>query len=191
MKKRKIKRVLLRPKGSTVEDRMKSLDLDYAYFERQLEIDKDHLDDALVGQPSLMAKVGAIYAEVVSIRDGLKDQFERSKAFAEIDVRERTNEHMNEGEIKARATLDPRRRKAAEKYARACGEAERWDNMQSAFRDRGYALKTLAELWSFGYFANSSAGGRASAEMQEDSIKRRREAMAEKRNSLRRERKHR
>lgn len=173
----------------TVEGRFQTLDLEYGHFSRELEIDKNHLDDALLKQPQLLARAGEIHAEVVSLRDGLKDQLEVESAKAQIDVRERATKKQNEGEIKARSILYKSRMRASKQYIQACGEAERWDSLQKSFRDRGFVLSTLSELWQSGYFSNShSKASKYSAESQEDSIQRRRQQLKEKREEKRQRR---
>jgi hypothetical protein len=142
-----------------------SNDVELAFFESRLAIDKNALDDALVEQPDLMGKVSSRSALALSLRDETKDRIKQveGELYAEIkDQIEKTdNKRPTDKGIEARINSHPRRIKAVERHVKALRESMEWGGMFESFKARGFALGELNKLYLVGYFTVSSANSNA------------------------------
>lgn len=130
-----------------------------AQYQRELQIDRDGLDEALIRQPQLIFEVSEARARAVSYRDGLKDDLKRISAEAIADMREealKEGKKVTETQLAADVNRHPAVVKATREYNAACFEADQWEALKQAFHDRTHILRELADLWIAGYFTSSS-----------------------------------
>lgn len=149
-----------------VTSRLRSLDLEYGSLVRELEIDKNDLDNLLQKHPGYIASIGERVAELVSIRDGMKDRIKMAEAQAAVDLRrkdERNREKQTEAAYKALVDLDEDRGKAFRLHLDVAREVSRWESLRDAFQERGHALRLLGQLFAAGYWSLNAVKGGAAA----------------------------
>lgn len=157
---------------------------DFDELREGLAIDKDALDEGLIQQPQQYLDVSEAYALAVSRRDQAKDNLETLEARLNLDYRsdaESSGEKYTEPMLKAKVQQSKMRRQAYTEYLEACKEVDLLDGLRSAYRDRSYMLRSLADLYVTGYFTSSSVKGNTSRKVEEEAYNRRRAAMAEDR----------
>jgi hypothetical protein len=146
------------------EEKPFSNDVDLAWFENGLKIDKYALDEGLVEQPETMQRACERYAMAISRRDWAKDLVKQTEAKLYLRIRDELTfkgEKMTEALLSAMVDAHEERAKAVREWVDAAQEATRWEGMKDSYKDRGYALKELSALHLASYFAKNSAEGSA------------------------------
>lgn len=171
MKRQKLKQT----DGLTAED------IDVEYWQRQLAINKDNLDDEVVKHPELFGHVATTAARMESVRDQLKDDLKRVDADLSLDLRDKgTGEkRKTEGAIQAEIESHPDHLDARTRYTKAVRMTALWQALKESFVQRSYMLKSLTELVSSGYSSSTSHRG------DPQDYERTREELAEKRRKRR------
>lgn len=141
-----------------------SNDVDLAYYEDALRIEKDALDDEFVRQPQMLQEVCSRYALAVSLRDAAKDAVKQVEAELAVSMRERAPEgkRPTDKSIEAQVDSHPRRQKAFDTYVESIREALEWEGMFESWKQRGYVLSELTKLFLAGYWSKASSDSSAS-----------------------------
>jgi hypothetical protein len=136
-----------------------SNDVEIGVFESQLEINKYDLDTEVSKQPRIAEQVGERYAMAKSLRDQAKDDLKTVAAERAIEIRaqrDRDGEKITDKIIEDLVQIDQFRKKAFKRYV----EAERYmthlEELRDSFRERGFMLKEMCNLWHSSYFDDPS-----------------------------------
>ncbi len=125
-------------------------------FRNKLKIDKYLLDDELVNQPSLLCDITDAYAEAIAIRDTLKEALKTTDANLDAEVRKRKDIKVTDKVAENLVQAHEDHAKAAKAYGEAKLQADKINAVKEAVVDRGFALKTLAELAMANYYERNS-----------------------------------
>ncbi len=126
---------------------------------KQLTIDKYQLDNELVNQPSLLCDITDAYAEAIAIRDTLKEALKTTDANLDAEVRQRKDIKVTDAVAMNLVQGHPNHARAAKAYGDAKLQADKINAIKEAVVDRGFALKTLAELAMANYYERNSVKG--------------------------------
>jgi hypothetical protein len=142
-------------------------------YRNAVRINKHRLDDELEIQAQFLEDIGRQVALLDAKCAELKEELERTESRILIDLRNRAADKMAAQEISARVTTAPERIKASQLHAQAVHDLAEWKSLYEAWRGRGYALRTLADLHGQQYFSITSAGSetRAPAERIDSSAR--------------------
>lgn len=143
----------------------------------QLPIDKHLLDDALETQASTQYEISSEVAKHGEIVSGLKDDLkvleaDLAQTFFDSAVKQTVKQ------IESEVLLDSERIQLSKDLRSAQLELERWQGLLDAWRQRGFALKVLADLHSTDYFSPSST-------TSPERVSQRKQQITEKRNRAR------
>src|ERR1700719_230785 len=122
----------------------------------KLKIDKFLLDDELVNQPTLLCDITDAYAEAIAIRDTLKEALKTTDALLDAEVRQRKDIKVTDAVAMNLVQAHPEHAKAAKAAGDAKLQADKINAIKEAVVDRGFALKTLAELAMANYYERNS-----------------------------------
>lgn len=129
--------------------------MDIQTFKRALRIDKHGLDDELESQADMYFSAGESWALAISRRDELKEDLSRIDAEL-YDQIAQAEEKLSDTKIRSRVLIDPIHIEAAKLYNQARAEADTWQVMHEAWRQRGSMIRQLAELYVANYYTTSS-----------------------------------
>ncbi len=127
-----------------------------------LRIDRYNLDENVERQPELFFEVAEAAALARSEQDLAKDSVDEVESRLDVHVRgkaERKDERITEKEIKARIRQHPERASAMKNYLGLKLETERLDQLRDSFKQRGYMLRELVQLYLSSYYQDASASG--------------------------------
>ena len=141
-----------------------------------LHIDKNNLDEELIGQSQTYYLAASDYAQAVSLRDATKEKL--AQADADLDAAYRLGEKKTETQIKNLITLDPEHIRVFNEYNEAKLEAAKIQALMEALSQRNDALKELCKLYISGYWIKPSV-----QEVDNATYNKTREALARKRAS--------
>ena len=144
----------------------------------RLQIDRHRLDDELELQPQVTYFISDKVAEANSAVLAAKESLEKLEAEIRLDLRGSTTKRTND-EINAEIQIDADRINKNVRYLECKREHEKLLGLAESWRARGFALKTLADLYMANYFASDSAG-------RESSYKQDRQTLATSRTTRRR-----
>ena len=131
-------------------------------WEEQLRIDVDSLDHEIEKQPYLFYQVASAYAQAISERDGEYDYVKQTDAELNFEVRDTlANEghRVTEELVKSAVQKHPSHVEAYNSYLKKRLVADELDALRSAFQQRGYMLRDLAQLYTTGYLSQSAVPG--------------------------------
>lgn len=120
-----------------------------------LEVQKHRLDDHLEFQASFMQEIAEQYVHCNNKATALKDELQQVEARIAADVRD-THDKVSLAEIDGKIKRSPERNTALIKYQTAKVEADKWAALLESWRAKGFAIKTLADLYAAQYFSLSS-----------------------------------
>lgn len=143
-----------------------------------LKIDRYNLDEDVERQPELFFEVAEAAALARSEQDQAKDSVDEVESRLDVDVRqkaERKDERITEKEIKARIRQHPERIAAMKNYLELKLGTEMLDQLRDSFKQRGYMLRELVQLYLSSYYQDASASGssRGVRDARADSVQRR------------------
>ena len=143
-----------------------------------LKIDRYNLDEDVERQPELFFEVAEAAALARSEQDQAKDSVDEVESRLDVHVREkaeRNDERVTEKEIKARIRQHPERIAAMKNYLGLKLETERLDQLRDSFKQRGYMLRELVQLYLSSYYQDASASGssRGVRDARADNVQRR------------------
>jgi hypothetical protein len=131
-------------------------------MEDELQIDENLLEDELKKQPELRNDVGKELAYAVSRRDQAKHSLKEAEAMCAKEYRDtarREQEKVTEKEIENAVILDEQVNKAKRDLVKAELEVNLLEALRDSFKDRGYALGRLVDLWLERYYDRDGARG--------------------------------
>lgn len=143
----------------------------YEDLQSRIKIDRGMLDEEVIAQASNYFHVSEGYAMAVSRRDAQKHNLEVQVAELDRDVRDSMvseGEKVTEALVKAQITREPDFHRSHSAYLSACLEADRWEALRNAYRQRADMLKSLVQLHQSGYFGEVTG-----AAERQDAISRR------------------
>lgn len=134
---------------------MKYDDETYRHLRAGLKIDRDALDEEVISQPNEFFHASEGYVVAAGRRDRKKHDLEVEIAQLDKDVRDSMTadgEKITEALVKAQINREPDFQRAHSEYLVACLEADRWEAMRNAYRQRADMLRSLVQLHQAGYF---------------------------------------
>lgn len=155
-------------------------------YREWLKIDKDDLDEELIRQPELYAKVALAQVRAVSNRDALKEEEKRLNAELQKEVRARFEKEdikYTEKSVEAEIRTDSRTGVMSERVLDAERSAAEWQALKEAYIQRSYVLKDLCGLCLAGYWADSAVRGtgpRELSDMKHEKFRKKREEASSK-----------
>ena len=128
-------------------------------FRNMLRVNKHRLDDELEIQGETQERISSHLARLNSRQLELKKSLDSVEASVIARLKEGDSKLSNPiAEKEARRDRDYI--SAWQAWSVARQEYEEWLGLYEAWKSRGYALKTLADLYGDQYYAIDSAGGR-------------------------------
>lgn len=146
--------------------------MDYAQYHALLRVNKHALDDALEVHAQYQADISAAVARLNTQQAEDKEQLAVVEARIYQDLRS-SGEKVTAEESKASITRHPDRRAAWKIYQKSREEYEKWLGLLSAWQQKGYSLKTAADLFSSDYFAVRSIATESPAGIRNDDLRNR------------------
>jgi hypothetical protein len=162
--------------------------MNHERFDDALRIDRNALDEMLIGQSQLFWQVSEEAVEAAARRDGLKDEVTRLEASLDAQFRaeaETSGSKVTEAGITRKIQSDPRHSELSAEMLSAKVAADRASAMKEAVLQRSHMLRDLVQLYSVGYWADASIRGDSTKNALADE---RRQAMTAKRKRLMEER---
>jgi hypothetical protein len=153
-------------------------------IEAALRIDRNALDEMLIGQSQLFWHVSEEAVEAAAIRDGLKDEVTRLEAQLDSQFRieaDASGTKVTEAGITRKIQSDPRHSELSAKMLSAKAEADMASAVREAVLQRSHMLRDLVQLYSVGYWADASVRGNSA---KNDLVEERRQAITNKRKRL-------
>lgn len=129
----------------------------------RMKINKHALDDELEIQADTLHRISEFMADARDAMERAEDKLdsEEADAFIEVSDMHRARK-MNLDYIKNNVRNDPRRKAAWIAHREAALDFEKWENLYYAWKQRSYALTSLAELATASYYAVDSTRERRS-----------------------------
>lgn len=127
----------------------------YRQLRDGLKIDRDVLDEEVISQPNEYFHASEGHVLAAARRDRKKHDLEVEVAKLDKDVRDFmavSGERATEASVKAQINREPDFHRAHTAYLEACLEADRWEAMRNAYRQRADMLRSLVQLHQTGYF---------------------------------------
>lgn len=131
-------------------------------FRDYLVIEKTALDEELSHQAELLFKISDEYALATALRDELKEKLAVVDAELDDEVRrdiEIAGDKVTEGMVKANIHTSKKHQQAYDAYARAKKRADRLLALKESFKDRGFMIRSLCDLFVSNYFEANSVRG--------------------------------
>lgn len=127
----------------------------YDQYRAMLRVNKHSLDDELEIQAQIMEDISTETTRRNARMMEAKQELDRVEARLTMDFRE-SEEKLTAQEITAKIKRDKGRTTAWQAYLDALTEHSKWAGLLEAWRQKGYSIKTLADLYSSQYFQMSS-----------------------------------
>lgn len=147
--------------------------MNYAEYKRLLKISKHNLDAELEVQADIMERIAAEVVRTGTEARAAKDKLAEVEGRLSSDLK---GEKTNAEERAARIKSNPQRRQAWVEFQEASQEADMWSHLLEAWKQRGFSIKTLSDLYAASYFSVNSHQAPA-----RDADAQRRQAMQEAR----------
>lgn len=124
-------------------------------FEKMLVIKKHQLDEELAIQADVQWRIVERLNAANATRDQYKDKLAQaeSKLASEIIAE---NPKLAMTKVDSEVKCDPHRIRVLSAYMETKSVADRWNGLYEAWRARGFAIKSLCDLYSSSYFASDS-----------------------------------
>lgn len=149
-------------------------------YQRLLAINKHKLDEELEVQAEMMYHISEAKARAASRMHAAKDELETVQSRVYLKLRATGVKHTvaeADGHIQQNAD----RQVAWREFQEARQEYERWEGLFESWKQRGFALKTMADLYLGNYYVVGGAGApRGSRDTEHEDNRR---AMADARRS--------
>lgn len=127
---------------------------DLNQLRNQLRINRHRLDEELELQPYVAEQISREVATLNSRQLEAKEELARVEARLYLNLRDGADK-ITANEIDAKVKRDRDRIQANGSYQALRHEYEVWLGMQDAWRQRGFAIKNLCELFCADYFAQT------------------------------------
>ena len=128
---------------------------DYDKYAAKLRVNKHRLDDELEEQPDIMGRISNKVAALSYAVNQSKDDLARTEARLGEHYRE-TDAKITVAGVDAKVRRDPDRAAAWQVYQNELQEFGRWKGLLAAWKQRGYSMKTLSDLYAANYFSVDS-----------------------------------
>ena len=161
-------------------ERRKSERDDVADLEGALSIDENALDEAWQTHPDLFYRVARELAMAISKRDGAKKDKEEAEAYADAHIRHAaamSDEKITEAEVKSKKQLDGKVRATETQLAVLNERVGLLSALKESYIQRSYALKSLVELHTTGYFGTNLSESSNTRRMKQSDAESNREHM--------------
>ena len=122
-----------------------------------LKINKHRLDDELELQPQISHDISDSVAAANARLASLKESLSTYEAELLLDIKAGP-EKLSAPEVAAMVETDQERKLRMSKFMAAKKEYESWVGLLEAWKQRGFALKTLADLYLAGYYVVTGGG---------------------------------
>lgn len=130
------------------------------YFQAQLSINKEDLDEELSNFPSMFFTVSDYYLDAHKHRRRLEARLDRKYNTITTALRRAAHdagEKVTEAQIKQEALIHPSYTKSQAKLADAVYIQDRWQALKDAFIQKSFSLKGLVALSSDERFQHDTA----------------------------------
>lgn len=149
----------------------------------RLPVDKSRLDDELEMHSQVAEQVSRTVAALERDVAFAKDELKRYEAGLFIDFKNEKDSKQTKDEVEARVIRDRVRGGLFKNLVTFEEQLATWKGLQSAWRDKGFSMRTLADLHSSSYFDSASALNQRRERNEErgnyrDSLSRHREQQA-------------
>jgi hypothetical protein len=125
------------------------------HYRRQLPVRKHRLDEDLEIQGQYMDEIAQNVTRTSMRAAELKDALGVVEADVARDLREDFPK-MAVAVVSGEVTRSQKRRQALTAYLQAKSEHENWAHLLEAWKQKGYSIKVMADLYSSQYFTASS-----------------------------------
>lgn len=130
------------------------------FFRDRLRANRNTLDDAHEVHAEMQEQISSELARQNSRAISLKDELARCEARLLIDAKE-GGVKITKDEAEAIVSRHPERRDAWRTYQQAREDAELWQGLYDAWKQKGKDLEALGRLYASQYFAVRSSGAAA------------------------------
>lgn len=137
---------------------------DLATFRKMLRVDRNTLDDDLEVQAEVLDRISQQVNRLGQRLAEAKEKLSSTEARLTRDVAEDATTKMTATQVSAEVHRHRDRRDAWAAHQSARFEFEEWEALRDAWRQRGYSLKTLSDLYAAQYFTTSSHQARDRSE---------------------------
>lgn len=144
----------------------------YRDYRAMLLVHKHRLDDELEVQADVFERICSEAARAGSRARQAKEELAYTEARLTVSAKE-SDAKLTVDAVKATVVTHPERRARWQALQQATEEHEEWEGLKASWREKGYSIKTLAELYVAAYFQPNSAGREDVTKAQQD----RRDAM--------------
>lgn len=132
-------------------------------FEKMLVIKKHQLDEELAIQADVQWRISEKLAAANANRDDLKEALARVESdLTMLILREEPKLAVTKIEIELKT--EPKRMRAFQLYMLAKQSADRWSGLYEAWKARGFAIKSLCDLYASNYFVSDGHSPRQSSD---------------------------
>jgi hypothetical protein len=126
----------------------------YEELSAKLQVDELRLDEEIIELPRLLQEVNEYVAAAVYMRDQVQNEIKIAMAEESRDIRvhsEASAKRLTEASIEVGVVLSPRIKAMQTRFEDVKYDLARWQALSEAVRNKGYALKNVAELIIAGY----------------------------------------
>jgi len=129
----------------------------YESLRAALRIDMLRLDEELIEHPARLQDVIEIAADALQLRDEAKSSLDLCIADAAQTLRLTSEEKLSEIRIASLVQLDTKVIEATREYEDAKHDLAYWQGLVDSTKEKGGALRRIAELTIAGYLAPNAA----------------------------------
>jgi hypothetical protein len=120
-----------------------------------LACNKHALDDELERQPEMMERITAACARAEAQAAELKDELARVEGRLTDDIKD-GDAKLTKDQVDGRVRRHGERTRAFARHQEARLEHQLWAGLVESWKQKGYSLKTLAELYANQYYSRDS-----------------------------------
>lgn len=124
-------------------------------YRRKLRVNKHTLDDELEEQPDIMDRISRKVVELTTKANEAKDEVARTEGRLAEDVKE-ADPKLSLPATEAKVRRAPERIRDWQQYQQARALLEEWQGLLEAWKNKGYSIKTLSDLYAANYFSVNS-----------------------------------
>lgn len=130
---------------------------DYKALRSRLRIDALKLDEELIEHPMHLQTVVEYAADALQIRDATKSALDITIADAARRLRSETEEKLSDVKVASLLLLETDVKQASQELEDAKHDLAYWQGLADSYREKGSAMKRIAELTIAGYLAPNAA----------------------------------
>lgn len=153
-------------------------------FESRLRINENSLDRELVEHAELYWHVSKGRNLAFSLRDSQKKLVDEVEGRAASRIRKKAvadGTKITEAKVAERVPRDEELKAAQERLIELNREANDWDSLREAIKQRGYMLTALVEMVVAGHFAKNAVRGESATKISDAAYDRNSDALHRKR----------